>query len=128
MFKGKAALVTGSTSGIGLGIAAALAGRGTNIILNGFGDASEIEKLRAKLAAEHSVQVRYDGADLSQQDAIESMMGNAIETFGAVDILVNNAGIQFVAPIDEFPVAKWNAIIALNLTASFTPSASRCRR
>ena len=119
MFKGKTALVTGSTSGIGLGIATALAGRGTNIVLNGFGDAAEIEKLRAKLAANHGVNVRYDGADLSQQDAIESMMGNAIEMFGGVDILINNAGIQFVAPIDEFPVAKWNAIIALNLTASF---------
>ena len=119
MFKGKTALVTGSTSGICLGIATALAARGANIILNGFGDATEIEKLRAKLAAEHGVKVRYDGADLSQQDAIESMMGNAIEAFGAVDILVNNAGIQFVAPIDEFPVAKWNAILALNLTASF---------
>ena len=119
MFNGKTALVTGSTSGIGLGIATALAARGANIVLNGFGDAAEIEKLRTKLAAEHSVKVRYDGADLSQQDAIESMMGNAIEAFGAVDILINNAGIQFVAPIDEFPVAKWNAIIALNLTASF---------
>jgi len=119
MFKGKTALVTGSTSGIGLGIATALAGRGANIVLNGFGDAAEIEKLRAKLAADHGVNVRYDGADLSQQDAIESMMGNAIEMFGGVDILINNAGIQFVAPIDEFPVAKWNAIIALNLTASF---------
>jgi 3-hydroxybutyrate dehydrogenase len=119
MFKGKTALVTGSTSGIGLGIATALAARGANIILNGFGDATEIEKLRAKLAAEHGVVVRYDGADLSQQDAIESMMGNAIEAFGGIDILVNNAGIQFVAPIDEFPVAKWNAILALNLTASF---------
>jgi 3-hydroxybutyrate dehydrogenase len=119
MFKGKTALVTGSTSGIGLGIATALAARGANVILNGFGDATEIEKLRAKLAAEHGVKVRYDGADLSQQDAIESMMGNAIEAFGAIDILVNNAGIQFVAPIDEFPVAKWNAILALNLTASF---------
>ncbi len=119
MFKGKTALVTGSTSGIGLGIATVLAAKGANIILNGFGDAVEIEKLRAKLAAEHGVKVRYDGADLSQQDAIESMMGNAIEAFGAIDILVNNAGIQFVAPIDEFPVAKWNAILAINLTASF---------
>ncbi len=73
----------------------------------------------AKLAADHGVKVGYDGADLSQQDAIEAMMGNAIKAFGGVDILINNAGIQFVAPIDEFPVAKWNAIIALNLTASF---------
>ncbi len=82
MFKGKTALVTGSTSGIGLGIATELAGRGANIVLNGFGDAAEIEKLRTKLAADHGVKVRYDGADLSQQDAIESMMGNAIEMFG----------------------------------------------
>ena len=119
MLKGKTALVTGSTSGIGLGIATALAHQGANIVLNGFGDAAEIEKLRAKLAADHGVTVRYDNADLSQQEAIESMMGNAIERFGAIDVLVNNAGIQFVAPIDEFPVAKWNAIIALNLTASF---------
>jgi len=115
----KTALVTGSTSGIGLGIATSLAAGGANVILNGFGEAAEIEKLRAKLAADHAVEVRYDGADLSQQDAIERMMGSAIEQFGAVDILVNNAGIQFVAPIDEFPVAKWNAILALNLTASF---------
>ena len=115
----KTALVTGSTSGIGLGIATALASGGANVILNGFGDAAEIEKLRAKLAADHAVEVRYDGADLSQQDAIETMMGKAIAEFGAVDILINNAGIQFVAPIDEFPVAKWNAILALNLTASF---------
>jgi 3-hydroxybutyrate dehydrogenase len=119
MLKGKTALVTGSTSGIGLGIAGALAARGANIILNGFGDAAEIETLRAKLAADSGTEVRYDGADLSQQDAIEAMMGRAIAAFGAVDILVNNAGIQFVAPIEEFPVAKWNAVIALNLTASF---------
>jgi 3-hydroxybutyrate dehydrogenase len=119
MFKGKTALVTGSTSGIGLGIATALAARGANVVLNGFGDATEIARLQAKLAEEHRVTVRYDGADLSQQDAIEAMMGRAIGEFGAVDILINNAGIQFVAPIDEFPVAKWNAILALNLTASF---------
>lgn len=119
MFKGKTALVTGSTSGIGLGIAAALAARGSNVILNGFGDAADIEALRAKLAADHAVEVRYDGADLSQQEAVEAMMRKAIADFGAVDILVNNAGIQFVAPVDEFPVAKWNAVLALNLTASF---------
>jgi 3-hydroxybutyrate dehydrogenase len=119
MFNGKTALVTGSTSGIGLGIATELAAHGANVILNGFGDAADIERLRAKLAADHGVQVRYDGADMSRQDAIEAMMGRAIGEFGAVDILVNNAGIQFVAPIDEFPVAKWDAILALNLTASF---------
>jgi len=119
MSKRKTALVTGSTSGIGLVIATALAAGGANTILNGFGDAAEIEKIRAKLAADHAVEVTYDDADLSQQDAIERMMGKAIDQFGAVDILVNNAGIQFVAPIDEFPVANWNAILALNLTASF---------
>ena len=119
MFKGATALVTGSTSGIGLGIATSLAAKGVNVVLNGFGDAGEIEKLRAKLAADHGVKVQYDGADLSKQDAIESMMRSAIAEFGSIDILINNAGIQFVAPIDEFPVDKWNAIIALNLTASF---------
>jgi 3-hydroxybutyrate dehydrogenase len=119
MFKGKTALVTGSTSGIGLGIARAYAARGANVVLNGFGDASEIEKIRAGIAAEHGVGVRYDGADMSKPDAIESMIGNAIEIFGGVDILVNNAGIQHVAPIDEFPVAKWEQILAINLSASF---------
>jgi 3-hydroxybutyrate dehydrogenase len=119
MFKGKTALVTGSTSGIGLGIARAYAARGANVVLNGFGDASEIEKIRAGIAAEHGVGVRYDGADMSKPDAIESMIGNAIEIFGSVDILVNNAGIQHVAPIDEFPVAKWEQILAINLSASF---------
>jgi 3-hydroxybutyrate dehydrogenase len=119
MFKGKTALVTGSTSGIGLGIARTLAREGADVILNGFGDAKEIETLRLGLAAEHNVKVRYDGADLSKQDQLEAMMAKALEEFGAIDILVNNAGIQFVAPIDEFPVDKWNAIIAINLTASF---------
>jgi 3-hydroxybutyrate dehydrogenase len=119
MLKGKTALVTGSTSGIGLGIARAFAADGVNVILNGFGDAGEIEALRKSIAAEHGVKVSFDGADLSKQDQIEAMMKKAIGEFGAVDILVNNAGIQFVAPIDEFPVDKWNAIIAINLTASF---------
>jgi len=119
MFKGLTALVTGSTSGIGLGIARTLAAGGANIVLNGFGDATEIESLRAGLEADHGVRVRYDGADLSRQDAIEGLIGNAVEVFGAIDILVNNAGIQHVAPVDEFPVDKWNAILALNLTASF---------
>ena len=119
MFKGKTALVTGSTSGIGLGIARALLRDGANVILNGFGDAKDIETLRSGLATEHGVEVGYDGADLSRQDQIEAMMAKAIREFGAIDILVNNAGIQFVAPIDEFPVDKWNAVIAINLTASF---------
>lgn len=119
MFQGKTALVTGSTSGIGLGIARALAARGANIVLNGFGSDDEIEKLRAGIAREHGVAVCHDGADLAQPDAIATMMGNALTRFGSVDILVNNAGIQHVAPIDEFPVAKWDAILAINLTASF---------
>jgi 3-hydroxybutyrate dehydrogenase len=117
--KRKTALVTGSTSGIGLGIATMFAGQGFNVILNGFGDAGEIQALRSKLSKEHGVEVRYDGADLSKQGEIEAMMAKALGEFGAIDILVNNAGIQHVAPVDEFPVDKWNAIIAINLTASF---------
>jgi len=119
MLNGKTALVTGSTSGIGLGIARAFAGQGANVILNGFGDAKEIEALRLSIATEDGVEVRYDGADLSKQAEIETMIARALAEFGAIDILVNNAGIQFVAPVDEFPVDKWNAIIAINLTASF---------
>jgi 3-hydroxybutyrate dehydrogenase len=116
---GKSAIVTGSTSGIGLGIAQALAQSGADIMLNGFGDAKEIEKIRSELAAEHKVKVVYDGADMSKPDAIVGMVENAAKTFGKVDIVVNNAGIQFVAPIDEFPVAKWDAIIAINLSSAF---------
>jgi 3-hydroxybutyrate dehydrogenase len=119
MLKGKTALVTGSTSGIGLGIAKVLAAQGANVILNGFGDAREIETIRRAIAADSGVQVRFDGADLSSQDQIEAMMAKALAEFGTIDVLVNNAGIQFVAPIDEFPVDKWNAIVAINLTASF---------
>jgi len=119
MLKGKTALITGSTSGIGQGIAEALAAQGANIVLNGFGPAGEIEALRAKIAADHNVAVRYDGADMTQPETIEAMLAKAIAEFGAVDILVNNAGIQHVAPIEEFPVDKWNAIIAINLMSAF---------
>src|SRR5947209_2250960 len=119
MLRGKTALVTGSTSGIGLGIAKVLAAHGANVVLNGFGEAGEIEKIRQAIATDSGVQARFDGADLSSQDQIEAMMAKALDEFRTIDILVNNAGIQFVAPIDEFPVDKWNAIIAINLTASF---------
>ncbi len=119
MLKGKTALVTGSTSGIGLGIAEAFAKEGANIVLNGLGRADEIEALRAKLARDHQVAVRFDGADMTRPEEIETMLKKAAAEFGAVDVLVNNAGIQHVAPIDEFPVEKWNAIIAINLVSSF---------
>jgi 3-hydroxybutyrate dehydrogenase len=122
MLQGKVALVTGSTSGIGLGIAGALAARGANIILNGFGDAAAIEATRAKLASTHGVRVHYDGADMSKPTAIEAMIGRIDAEFGGIDILVNNAGIQHVAPVDEFPVDKWDLILALNLSASFHTS------
>ncbi|XVJ71464.1 MAG: 3-hydroxybutyrate dehydrogenase [Rhizobacter sp.] len=115
----RTALITGSTSGIGRGIATTLARQGHHIVLNGFGDAAEIEALRLQLQTEHGVQVRYSGADLSQLDQIETMMKTTIDEFGGIDVLVNNAGIQFVAPVDEFPVDKWNAILAINLSASF---------
>ncbi|HUW38256.1 MAG TPA: 3-hydroxybutyrate dehydrogenase [Rhodocyclaceae bacterium] len=119
MLSGKTALITGSTSGIGLGIAEQLAGAGANIVLNGIGDAVEIETTRARLAASHGVTVRYDGADMSRPEAIAAMFAGIAAEFGGVDILVNNAGIQHVAPIDEFPPEKWDAIIAINLTAAF---------
>jgi 3-hydroxybutyrate dehydrogenase len=119
MMKGKTALVTGSTSGIGLGIAEAMAAQGANVVLNGFGEMAEIERLRAGLAAKHKVNVSYDGADMSQAESIEQMMKTALAAHGSLDILVNNAGIQHVAPVDEFPVAKWDAILAINLSAAF---------
>jgi 3-hydroxybutyrate dehydrogenase len=119
MLKGKSALVTGSTSGIGLGIAEHLAAQGCNIVLNGFGDPTAIEELQSRLVRAHGVAVRYDPADMSRPEAIAAMMTRAVGEFGAIDILVNNAGIQHVAPIEEFPVDKWNAIIAINLVAAF---------
>jgi 3-hydroxybutyrate dehydrogenase len=119
MTKGKAAIVTGSTSGIGLGIATALAAEGCNLLINGFGDKAEIEKLRADLAAKHGVKVVYSAADMSKPADIRAMVALAEKELGACDILVNNAGIQFVAPIENFPDEKWDAIIAINLSASF---------
>ncbi|MGA9657876.1 MAG: 3-hydroxybutyrate dehydrogenase [Asticcacaulis sp.] len=116
---GKTALITGSTSGIGLAIAKGLAERGAHIMLNGLGDAAEIEALRADMAKTYGVEVLFDGADLTKPDQIEALIKTADDKLGGVDILVNNAGIQFVSPVEDFPPAKWDAIIALNLTASF---------
>lgn len=119
MLSGKTALVTGSTSGIGLAIARKLASKGAKVMLNGMGDAAEIEKLRADLAAEFGVEVAFNGADLTKVEAIEGLIAETTQKLGGPDILVNNAGIQYVSPIEDFPVDKWNAIIALNLSASF---------
>lgn len=117
--KGKTALVTGSTSGIGLGIAKALAAEGANIVINGFGEAAAIEAERAALEVLNGGKAAYDGADLTKPDQIGEMFARADKDMGGVDILVNNAGMQFVAPVEDFPVEKWDMIIALNLTASF---------
>lgn len=119
MLKAKSAVITGSTSGIGLAIARALAGAGCDIMLNGFGDAAEIESVRRGIEQEHGVQVRYSGADMTKPAQISAMIEDAAGAFGGVDILVNNAGIQFVAPIDEFPIEKWDAIIAIDLSSAF---------
>ena len=124
MLKGKVALVTGSTSGIGLGIATAFAQQGADIVLNGFGDAAEIEKLRAELADKHGVKVIYDGADLSKGSAVRELVENTVRQLGRIDILVNNAGIQHTALIEDFPVEKWDAILALNLSAVFHGTAA----
>jgi 3-hydroxybutyrate dehydrogenase len=117
--KGKSAVITGSTSGIGLGFAKALAKQGVNIMLNGLGDAAEIEKIRASLTKEHGVKIIYSSANMLVGSEITTMVAEAIKAFGSVDILINNAGIQHVAPIDEFPDDKWEAIIRINLIASF---------
>jgi 3-hydroxybutyrate dehydrogenase len=119
MLKGKAAIVTGSTSGIGLGIAQVLAGQGCAIMLNGFGDKAEIEKLRREIAETHGVKAAYSAADMSKPGDIREMVAEATRALGSVDILVNNAGIQFVAPVENFPDEKWETIIAINLSASF---------
>jgi 3-hydroxybutyrate dehydrogenase len=116
---GKSAVVTGSTSGIGLGIARALAAEGANVMLNGLGDLDEIEALRAALAAEFGVAAAYSAADMQVADEVGEMVHTAEQAFGAVDILVNNAGIQHVSPVEDFPPAKWNAILAINLSSAF---------
>jgi len=119
MLKGKVAVVTGSTSGIGLGIATALAADGAALMLNGFGDAAAIERLRREVAEKHGVTVGYSGADMSKPAQIRELIAAAQQQLGGVDILVNNAGIQHVAPIERFPDDKWDAIIAINLSAAF---------
>lgn len=117
--QGKLALVTGSTSGIGLGMAQALAQRGCNLVINGFGDAAQIESMVSSIAADNGVKVVFEGGDLSMVADIETLMKRCTEIHGGVDILINNAGIQHVASIENFPVERWDAIIALNLSAVF---------
>ena len=119
MLKGRVAIVTGSTSGIGLAIAEALAADGADIVLNGFGDAQAIERIRAGIADRHRVRVVYSGADMGRTADIEGLIQLASAELGRLDVLVNNAGIQHVAPIDEFPLDKLEAIININLTAAF---------
>jgi len=119
MLRGKTAIVTGSTSGIGLGIAEALARAGAGVVLNGFGPPDEVKALCDRIAAQHGVPVRFSAADMRRADDIEHMVAETIAATGAVDILVNNAGIQHVAPVDQFPVDKWNDILAVNLTSAF---------
>jgi 3-hydroxybutyrate dehydrogenase len=119
MLKGKVALVTGSTSGIGLGIAQALAAQGADLVLNGFGEAQAIERLRNEIAKTHGVKVTYSGADMMKPPEIVGMIETATRELGRVDIVVNNAGIQHVAPVHEFPIERWDAVIAINLSAPF---------
>jgi 3-hydroxybutyrate dehydrogenase len=122
MLRGKAAIVTGSTSGIGLGIATALAAEGYDVMLNGFGDRASIEKLRGDLAEKHRVRVAYSPADMSKPGEIRDLVADTVRQFGAVDILVNNAGIQHVAKIVDFPEERWDAVVAINLSAAFHAS------
>jgi 3-hydroxybutyrate dehydrogenase len=119
MLKGKTALVTGSTSGIGLGIACRLAAQGANVVLNGFGDTEGPKAEVAAAGKAHGIRVGYHGADMSKPAEIEAMMAYAAKEFGGVDVLVNNAGIQHVANVEEFPVERWDAIIAINLSSAF---------
>ena len=119
MLKGKSALVTGSTSGIGLAMARAIAEQGANVTINGFGDAAAIEKERSGIEKDFGVKAVYSAADMSKPADIAAMIKTAETTFGALDILVNNAGIQFVSPIEDFPIEKWDQIISINLSAAF---------
>jgi 3-hydroxybutyrate dehydrogenase len=119
MLKGLSAVVTGSTSGIGLGIATVLASKGANLVINGFGEAAAIEAVRAGLEAKHGVKVVYSGADISKPDEVKAMVDLCISSFGAIDILVNNAGIQYTESVADFPLERWNAIIAINLSGVF---------
>jgi 3-hydroxybutyrate dehydrogenase len=119
MLKGKVALVTGSTSGIGLSLARTFAQDGANVVINGFGDKDAIEKERSGIEKDFGVKALYSGADMSKGDQIAQMIAEAESKLGSVDVLVNNAGIQFVSPIEEFPVEKWDQIIAINLSAAF---------
>jgi len=119
MLSGKTALITGSTSGIGLAVARAMAAEGANIVLNGFGKAEEIETIRAEMGNAHGVEARYSPADMTKPAEIAAMVAEAEKEFGAVDILVNNAGIQHVAPVEDFPPEKWDQIIAINMSSVF---------
>jgi 3-hydroxybutyrate dehydrogenase len=119
MLNGKTALITGSTSGIGLGIARALAKEGANVVINGFGDKAAIETERAGIEKQYGMKAVYSPADMTKPAEIAEMIATAEKTFGSVDVLVNNAGVQHVSPIEEFPIDKWNAILAINLSAAF---------
>ena len=119
MLKGKNALITGSTSGIGLGIARALAAEGCGLMLNGFGQADTLERLPRDLAAQHGVRVAYHGADMTRPAEIAALVDHTVAQLGSLDILVNCAGIQHTAPVEAFPIEKWDAILAVNLSSSF---------